>query len=358
MADETTHDEFDVPSSSGLDSAAPTSGPAPEPAASEPTAEPAVAPQPSPLSERLRREGLREIQGETTEQTFDRLTQHYEGKSKRFYADLKRQQEGHASELAAIRAYVEPLARAHFEQQQAARTAQLAAEIPEKGTPEYQEWLLEQVLLQDQERQEAQAQAAQEREQEAVRQQFAQIDEQGYQLVAQGLGQVDGNADPELVEAYGAMTRIAYNSAKAAFPGADEDDIIAFMDLAQKLDIRNWMMAGQNPAVAIKQRYNEMRGILGAQAPVQQQAQTQPVTQRPIEQPVAQPSPTAARVQAEAAAAAKRLPVTAAAPARPTPAGGLPDPSAFEDSDDYVEAVLAGVLGNERQRTQMHERFR
>jgi hypothetical protein len=380
MADESSSgdapvDDFDLPLSSSESGPAPSSSGEPssgQPASASPSAEPAAAPastppaQPSPLADTLRREGLREIPGETADQTYARLTRHLEGKSSRFYADLKASQQAHAEELRQIREYITPLAREHFNRVKAEKEAAAAAEIPDRDDPYYPTWLQEQTLLKLEEREvtaEEQAKiAAAQAEEQKVQEYYRYVDDTGYAALAHGLGQMPGsNPDPELVEAYTTLTNIGYESVLAQFPGATQDQVLEFIENAQHIDIRNWVEQGVDPREQIKERYRAMKarfvpsngnGSHAAaalpEAPAVPDAAT---SSHPAKPATPTPSPVAARIAEEAARSARLAPVTAGAPSRPSPAPSAPlDASAFEDEDDFVDAVLAGMVGTEQDR--------
>ncbi len=373
MADETEvpADDFDLPLSSSEGEAAPSSEPAGGAGAptgeSGETATPA-SPPPNPLAEQLRAEGLREVAGETADQTYQRLARHLKGKGDRFYAEMqsaKAEQAAHARGLAELRQVIEPLAREHFARQKAEQTAAMAAEIPDKVTDPmgYQIWLQEQILIRDEEDRQAEAvRAQQQREQAENAATFAelkQIDDAGYGALAFGLGTVPGSTpDPELVQDYRILTNIAYKAVAAKWPNSTEEERMEFLENAQQLDVRDWVLAGVDPRQGVKDRVRELREMLGVAA-VPANGNGHAAAAAPASVPAAAAaappktvSPTATQMQAEAAAAARRAPVTASVTARPAPAtsGPFPDASSFEDSDEYVEAVLDGLLGSELQR--------
>jgi hypothetical protein len=371
MADETEVpvDDFDLPLSSSEGESAPSSEPAGGTAPTGDPGDPAAAPAsppPNPLAEQLRAEGLREVAGETAEQTYQRLARHLKGKGDRFYAEMqsaKAEQAAHARGLAELRQVIEPLAREHFARQKAEQTAALAAEIPDKVADPmgYQIWLQEQILIRDEEARQAEAvRAQQEREQAESAATFAelqQIDGAGFDALAFGLGKAPGSTpDPELVRDYGILTNIAYKAVAAKWPNSTEEERLEFLENAQQLDVRDWVLAGVDPRQGVKDRVRELREMLGVAAvPANGNGHGAAAAPASVPAAAAPPktvSPTATQMQAEAAAAARRAPVTASVTARPAPAtsGPFPDASSFEDSDEYVEAVLDGLLGSELQR--------
>jgi hypothetical protein len=162
-------DPFDVPEVDSAGSGAPapsspepasvpaTSDPAaatatPDPAAASAAPAPASAP-PSPfgalppaLARRMSEAELRPIAGETADQAQDRLYDHLTRRTKAHYARQRQLEETHAQEIRGLRESLDPIIREHYRRQTEAQTAALAAQMPEKGTPEYAEWLLEENL--------------------------------------------------------------------------------------------------------------------------------------------------------------------------------------------------------------------
>lgn len=375
MADESTTaaapaDDFDIPApgigsdsggSGGGSGSAPASTPATPPSATPPAVPESSAPpaQPSPLSDFLRAERLPEIPGESPEQTQLRLNAHWQGKSQRFYKEMQAKQErvdalaaAHAEELRMIREAITPMAKDYYARARAEQTAAAAAEIPDRDSPEYSIWLSEQILLRDEQRQaDAEAAAASAREEaeaQRVFEYYQQVETAGYDALAAGI------QDPEFARDYNTLTQLAYADVVARWPNADPEDHVTFLEIAQRLDVRDWVERGIDPRAGIKERVQRLRSAFGQAAPAPQSAA------QPVQQPApAQPSPTATRMAQEAQDAARRAPVTAAMPSRPVQAAAnLPDPSAYESDDDYVEAVLAGILPPEEQRVAAYRKER
>lgn len=378
MADESTSaggpvDDFDVPApSSDGGSSTPSTPPAPtttpaafsggEPATPTPEQPAAPSTPATPLTEFLRAERLPEIPGETPEQTQLRLNAHWQGKSARFYREMQENQRRidtlaaqHAEELRMIREAITPMAKEFYNRARAAETAAAAAEVPDRDSPEYLVWLNEQILLRDEQRREDEIASAErareEAEQREVQQYYERIEGAGYDALAAGI------QDPAFAADYQTLTRLAYQDVVDRWPNADPEDHLTFLEIAQRLDIRDWVERGIDPREGIRARVQRLRASFAAAAPAPTPA---PAAAQPAQPPAApQPSPTATRIAQEAQDAARRAPVTAAMPSRPAPhMGSLPDPSNYESDDDYVEAVLAGVLPPEEQRVAAHRKER
>lgn len=380
MADESTSaggpvDDFDVPDLPLSSSETPSKPATPEPTTTpatfsggEPAGPTPEQPAPpstpaTPLTEFLRAERLPEIPGETPEQTQLRLNAHWQGKSARFYKEMQDNQRRidtlaaqHAEELRMIREAITPMAKEFYNRARAAETAAAAAEVPDRDSPEYQIWLSEQILLRDEQRREDEAAAAErareEAEQQQVQQYYERLEGVGYDALAAGI------QDPAFAADYQTLTRLAYQDVVDRWPNADPEDHLTFLEIAQRLDIRDWVERGIDPREGIRARVQRLRASFAAAAPAPTPA---PAAAQPAQQSQAQPqpSPTATRIAQEAQDAARRAPVTAAMPSRPAPhMGSLPDPSNYESDDDYVEAVLAGVLPPEEQRVAAHRKER
>jgi hypothetical protein len=390
MADEGTNptqadsgmDDFDLPltRTSSPDEGGPPAQDPNAPAQPAQTQDPAAASGlPAELWQAMREENLRVVPGETTEQAYARMTLHLNRKNGSYKKDLARERERNAQELAALRESLKPMLLDHWNRQRQEALELQAAQIPEKGTPEYQEWLLEEGLRRDEARRREDWEAAQARQRAEIEQQaqgeLAQIDAQGYDKIARGLGLpgFEGEADQEFAHAYDVYSNMAYDAATSYFPDAEPAQIHEFVALSQQLDIRRAEMNGVDYRDVLKGRLNGMISALEQMGLVQrvgkngQAAQPAPTNgngqgggqqPNPGARPGATPS-TMQRVSADAQAAQRRGPVAVASSGRPSSLPGqMPDADAFEDADDYVEAVLAGLLGNEEQRAAKHRKAR
>lgn len=315
---------------------------------------------PQDLEAQMRRAGLRVQPGETPDAARGRLFDTMHGWNQRLRNENERAlavQAQQAQATAELRDQLAPLIRSHWEQQQAAATAALAEQIPEPGTPEYAMWLQEENLrLLEEMRQETQQQkveSEQAEQERLIREEEARVDGYGLDVVARALGQVEGaQPDPEFTSAYTSLTRVALTALRQRFPNSSEAQIREFVAETQRQETRQFLIAGLNPVQAIKDRYKAYRdafvvnagGANGNGSVGSNGHQPQPTT-TPAPSPIG--SPNAQRIQAEAAAAARRGPVAAPVTSRPVAAGanGLPlDALDYESSDDYVEAVLAGLV--------------
>jgi hypothetical protein len=340
-----------------------------QPGASDPNA----SALPPDLTEALRREGLRPVPGETPTAAYSRLTHHLSGKSRDYGRQLREMRDQHAASLADLRAGLEPMLRDYYQNQRLRQLEEQEAQIPPKDSPEYQVWLQEQVLARLEAKEREEFERAQEMErlqgEQATQEQLAAIDATGYSRVAEGLGLVQGSQpDPEFAHAYDIFSNAAISAARGYFPEASDQQIQEFVALSQRLDIRRAEMNGVDIREVMKQRLNGMVEALVAAGIVQRSAKKELMTGesngtgtssgKPA--PTTTPQPTAAqRVAAEAAAGARRAPLATPSATRPTQLPGqLPDPANFEDDDAYVEAALAGILGNEEQRVAGHRKQR
>lgn len=333
---------------------------------------------PKPLLDALASEQLRLIPGETAEQGWTRLTTHLAAKGGRFYREMHEQQRRFNEQQAQWQAQVgefrtalEPIIREYHQRAHAAQTEQLAAQIPDRETDPaaYAAWISEQVLIRDMERDRLAAEnAEQARTAQAQAEQTAQIarvDSYGWSLLEEALGTPEAPGDPEVAQAYDVLTAMAMDSARLAYPNATEDQIAEFVGTSQQLEVRNWIANGYDPREVLRSKLRQWQAFAG-QAPQQPVAGQQMQAQQPVlpQQPVQQPhqplttSPTLARAQQDAAAAAQRSPLSTPALTRPAgQSGAVLDPGQIEDEDEYVEAVLNGLFTME-QRVAPHRRFR
>ncbi len=337
----------------------------PEQPPQPPPAAPAFPPD---LEAQMRRAGLRPNPGEAPETARTRLFDTMHGWNARLRIEAERATQAYNAQAAAVaelREQLAPVIRAHWEQEQARQTAALAEQIPEPGTPEYALWLQEENLheteqLREELRQKEanDAAAAQERQ---IREEEARVDGIGLDIVSCALGQVEGaEADPEFQNAYTSLTRVALTALRQRFPNMSEEKIRGFVAETQLRETREFLIAGLDPVQEIKGRYRAYRdafvvahggenGNGHQQQPSAQPAvPVAPAPQQPAPTSASAPigSPNARAIQAEAAAAARRGPVAAPVTSRPVgAANGLPlDALDYESSDDYVEAVLAGLV--------------
>jgi hypothetical protein len=315
---------------------------------------------------------LRPIAGETADQAQDRLYDHLTRRTKAHYARQRQLEETHAQEIRGLRESLDPIIREHYRRQTEAQTAALAAQMPEKGTPEYAEWLLEENLraqYEERERLEVERQTAEQQAQEAAHQeQVRAVDDWAYERVQEGLGLIPGaQADPEFATAYDVFTRMALHSARAYFPEASDDQLAEFVNLSQTIDFRKFASMGNDPREVLKGRLRELNRLLPAGAQTASngngQAGTVAVAVTPVSapavppMPATTPSPTAQRMMNESAASAARAPVAVPVATR---AGGMgtpfPDIDGLEE-DDYVMAALNNLVP-EDQRIAKHRKER
>lgn len=371
------HDDFDLPlssSESGPPSAGAGSDTTQQPATATPGTDTSAEPLPPDLTEALRRQGLRPVPGETPTAAYARLTHHLDGKSRDYGRQLREMRDQHASQLADLRAGLEPMLRDYYQNQRMRQLEEQEAQIPPKDSPEYQVWLNEQILsrMEAREREEWEQQQLQQQQQVDLKrqEQNATIEAAGYAKVAEGLGLVQGvQPDPEFSHAYDIFSSAAIASARGFWPNASDEQIQNFVALSQRLDIRRAEENGVDIRDVMKHRLNGMVDALEAAGIVQRANRTAAptgegaaasgngtgkLTQSPAPQPTA-----AQRVAAESAASARRAPLATPSATRPTQLPGqLPDPANFEDDDSYVEAALEGILGNEEQRVAPHRKQR
>lgn len=389
------HDDFDIElplsssvggqgqgagqgSGAGSQSQSPAAPPSDAAQAQPGASDPNTSALPPDLTEALRREGLRPVPGENATAAYARLTHHLSGKSRDYGRQLREMRDQHAASLADLRAGLEPMLRDYYQNQRLRQLEEQEAQIPPKDSPEYQVWLQEQVLARLEAKEREEFERAQEMErlqgEQATQEQLAAIDATGYSKVAEGLGLVQGSQpDPEFAHAYDIFSNAAVAAARGYFPEASDQQIQEFVALSQRLDIRRAEMNGVDIREVMKGRLNGMVEALVAAGIVQRAGRTATATGEGGGQPAqatanvsgngnsnSRPQPTAAqRVAAEAAAGARRAPLATPSATRPTQLPGqLPDPANFEDDDAYVEAALAGILGNEEQRVAGHRKQR
>lgn len=388
MADESTNtnqatssgvDDFDLPQETPAGPGGPTPAPATAqaPDQAQPADPAAASGLPADLWQSMREENLRVVPGETVDQAYARMNLHLSRKYGNYRKDLQRERERHSQELAALRESLRPMLIDHWNRQRQEQLELQAAQIPEKGTPEYQEWLLEEGLRRDEARRQEEFERAQARQRAEVEQQargeLAQIDASGYDKIARGLGLpgFEGEQDQQFAHAYDVYSNMAYDAATSYFPDAAPEQIHEFVALSQQLDIRRAEMNGVDYRDVLKGRLDGMIGALERMGLVQRVGGGAPangnghqaVAPAPIPTPApgasSRPVSTAQRVAADAQAAQRRGPVAVASSGRPSSLPGqMPDADAFEDSDEYVEAVLAGLLGTEEQRAAKHQKAR
>lgn len=366
------YDEFDAPleDSTAMPLAADTGGAI----ESGGTAESSANTLPLDLVKDLAREGLATIPGETEAAAARRLSSHLFGKSTAYYNDIRRlrqAEETHVRRFNELRTGLEPMLRDYHQRQRMAQVEEQAAQIPDKETDPtgYQIWLQEETIRRDDERRQQewqQAQDAQRNQADAEFQdQLAAIDNSGYTKVAEGLGLAQGSQpDPEFAHAYEVYSESAMAAAKSYFPDASDGQLQEFIGLSQQLDIRRAEMNGVDIREVMKGRLNGLveslvrRGLVTRAQAGQGQGQGQGGQQTPANKPAASAQTVAQRVQGNASAAARRAPSAVPTTTRPSPLPGqLPDASALEE-DDFVEAALAGLLGNEEQRAAPHRKSR
>lgn len=386
MADESTStnqatssgvDDFDLPQETPAGPGGPASAQAQATDQAQPADPAAASGLPADLWQSMREENLRVVPGETVDQAYARMNFHLNKKYGNYRKDLQRERERHTNELAALRESLRPMLIDHWNRQRQEQLELQAAQIPEKGTPEYQEWLLEEGLRRDEARRREDWEAAQARQRAEIEQQaqgeLAAIDASGYDKIARGLGLqgYEGEKDESFARAYDVYSGMAYDAATSYFPDAAPEQIHEFVALSQQLDIRRAEMNGVDYRDVLKGRLDGMIEALERMGLVQRvaangQAQTpaQAVAPAPAngnggraQAPL--PPSTIQRVAADAQAAQRRGPVAVASSGRPSSLPGqMPDADAFEDGDEYVEAVLAGLLGTEEQRAAKHQKAR
>lgn len=381
MADETQtaadsgggHDDFDLPLSDsnvngpGADSG--TAAPATTAAGTEPPApsqEPDFGGLPRDLYQAMREENLRVVQGETPEQAYARMNLHLGRKYGNYRKDLAKERDRHTNEIAALRESLRPILAEAYNRQRQEQLELQAAQIPEKGTPEYQEWLLEEGLRRDEARRQEEWDRAQAAERSQAEQaalgQLRELDASGYDKVAQGLGLVQGaEPDPVFRQAYELFSDMAFDAAQQYFPDGAPEQIHQFVALSQQVDVRRAEQNGVDIRDVMKERLDRMVDGLVRQGIVQRvtAGSGAPAAGVPAPAPVAPAPSTAQRVAQSAQAAQRRGPVAVPGSARPTNLPGqMPDMNAFEDAEDYVEAVLAGLLPGELERAAPHRKQR
>lgn len=378
------HDDFDLPLTSATDGGPGSPGGGP----GGPSADPAPEGEggstlPQDLAQALQREGLRPVPGETPEAAYGRLTYHLTRKNAEYGRNLARQRDTHAAQVAELREALGPILRDHYARERQQQFELQAAQIPDREMdPQgYQIWLQEEVLRRDEARRLEEYQRSTEAQQlqsaQWIQAQRDALDQAGFSKVAEGLGLVPGSEpDPDFQHAYDIYSLGAVETAKHLYPSATPEEIHEFVGLSFQWDIRQAETVGVDIRQAMKENFRQMidqlvqRGLVvraggqGQQPQQQQPAQgarpQQPQQGQPPARPAAQSQQTTAqRMQAEAAAAARRGPSAVPAATRPSGLPGqFPDPAAFNTDEDYVEAALAGILGDETQRTQAHRKDR
>ena len=390
-----THDDFDLPFDAP-DATPPATGAAAETPAPPPDATPTAPPAPgtgteygalpAPLAETLRSEGLKPVADETPEAAYARLSRHLTRKNQAYARDLAKLRDRQTQELAGLRQTIReqfgPIVQEHYERRRQEELELAAAQIPPKDTPEYQVWLQEELLRRDDARRQEEwerAQQAQRQEADAaVQDQIRAVDEVGYQRVAEGLGLLPGTqADPDFTHAYEVYSESAVSAARGYFPDASDEQIQEFIGLSQQLDIRRAELNGVDIREVWKGRLNAMidslvrRGLVTRAQGQAAKAEAAPAAApapgsngqgaRPAPVPAATappPATVAQRVTQDAAAAARRGPAAVPGSSRPTQLPGqLPNADELS-SEDYVDAVLAGIFGSEEQRVARHQKQR
>lgn len=334
------------------------------------------------LVQTIRKEGLELIPGETPTDAYARLNFHLTKKNAEYGKKMAKERNEHAAAVAQVREMFTPMLRDFYNRQRQEQVELQAAQIPERGTPEYQTWLLEEsIRREDTRRDEEWRRMEQQRVDEAnseVAQQLQAIDAQGYAKVSQALGdpRYGGQADPEFVAAYDVFSGHAVAAAQAYFPDAEPEKIHEFVALSQQLDIRRAEMNGVDFRDVLKNRFRSMIDALEQRGLVVRSGRnvagptpTAPVAapngraqnqgQQSLQRVQPAPPTTAQRVTADAQAAQRRGPAAVPSSGRPSQLPGqLPDPGQFESDEDYIEAALDGILGSESQRTAMHQKQR
>jgi len=379
MADEGTNptpdgvDDFDLPLTGATNDAPSAAGDQTQPPGTAATDPAAASGLPGELWQAMREENLRVVPGESVDQAYARMTLHLNRKNGSYKKDLARERERHGQELSALRESLRPMLIDHWNRQRQEQLELQAAQIPEKGTPEYQEWLLEEGIRRDEARRQEELNRAQARQRAEIEQQaqgeLAQVDAEGYDKIARGLGLpgYESEKDQEFAHAYDVYSSMAYEAAQSYFPDAAPAQIHEFVALSQQLDIRRAEMNGVDYRNVLKGRFGGMIDTLVNMGLVQRvgagangNGNGQGNRQQPNPNPNTRPVPsTAQRVAADAQAAQRRGPVAVASSSRPSSLPGqMPDAEAFEDGEDFVEAVLAGLLGTEEQRAAKHRKQR
>lgn len=369
-AQDSAVDDFDVPDS-GQDTGtqdASTAGSDPE--------------LPSDIRDALIHDGLPIIAGESELEASRRLSKHLIGKSsnyRRDTAEAKQAAREAAARVQELQANLRPLLMEHYNRTQQAQLEEQVAQIPPRDSPEYAVWLQEEMLRRDTARRQEEIRRGQQQQVEQanseIQAQRAAIDASGYQKVAEGLGLAPGSQqDPEFALAYEVLSNMAVDAAQSYYPNANEDEINEFIAVSQQLDIRQAEVAGRDIRDVWKGRVSNFVRMLESRGHVTRVGNGQQQTKAPANgsgngngnrnpngtfKPQAPAQTTAQRMQADAQAAQRRGPTAVPSSARPTQlAGSLPDPSAFESDEDYADAVMAGLLGNEEQRVAPNRRNR
>lgn len=380
MADETGNDsgdDFDVPFDEQAEgpepaSGAPDPGPGQEPAAGAKADDAAGSGFPPELAETLRRENLAIVPGETAIQAYARLNHHFMRRSARHYKELTETKRQNEASLHELRNELRPMLMDHARRHRQAQIEEAAAQIPPKDSPEYQVWLQEETLRRlDEKEQQEETRAEQAQRQAAERQRaeaLAEIDNRGLTKIVQGLG-LDGSApDPDFVQAYDYLGDSGFAAFREMYPNATDEEVQEAVGLSQRIDARIAEANGIDVRELYKRRMNRMidglvakglvtrSGAAGGNGSGSKSQST--VAQQPAKIQQAQQT-TAQRVTADAQAAARRAPAAVPSTTRASAAAGsLPDVDQFDNDEDFVEAALAGLLGNEEQRVAGHRRAR
>lgn len=332
---------------------------------------------PSDIRDALIHDGLPIIHGESELEASRRLSKHLIGKSttyRRDTAEAKQAAREAAARVQELQANLRPLLMEHYNRTQQAQLEEQVAQIPPRDSPEYAVWLQEEMLRRDTARRQEEIRRGQQQQVEQanseIQAQRAAIDASGYQKVAEGLGLAPGSQqDSEFSLAYEVLSNMAVDAARSYYPNASEDEINEFIAVSQQLDIRQAEVAGRDIRDVWKGRVSNFVRMLESRGHVtrvngQQQAQASAPgngNRNPdgTFKPQVPARTTAQRMQADAQAAQRRGPTAVPSSARSTQlAGSLPDPGAFESDEDYADAVMAGLLGNEEQRVAPNRRNR
>jgi len=334
---------------------APPIAEAPKPGVEPPKVEP---PKPAPTDAidpdtraLLAKNNLRAIPGETREQARDRLMAHYSGRATSHFHELQ----GLKDSIDRLQAWMTPMARAYYQQLQQQERESIIAQIPDKERdPQgYAIWLAERgVQMQvDRETREAQAQqqhaaaTAEQQQAEAVAEAIVAVDEEAIGILDKAIAE-----DAPTADAYATLTDAAIESARVSFPGATEEELHEFVELAQHLELRMMHANGVDIPAAIRDRAASMRRAFGAPAPeTPAPSAPAPVASAPANSiPQLVTSPTAERVAAQSAAQAARAVVTSAPPPTSAPTGlsGRPDIRNM-DEDEFVDAFLDGRINEQ-----------
>lgn len=372
-AQDSTVDDFDVPDS-GQDTGT-------QNASTDATQTDSGPELPSDIRDALIHDGLPIIQGESELEASRRLSKHLIGKSsnyRRDTAEAKQAAREAAARVQELQANLRPLLMEHYNRTQQAQLEEQVAQIPPRDSPEYAVWLQEEMLRRDTARRQEEIRRGQQQQvaqaNSEIQAQRAAIDASGYQKVAEGLGLAPGSQqDPEFTLAYEVLSNMAVDAARSYYPNANEDEINEFIAVSQQLDIRQAEVAGRDIRDVWKGRVSNFVRMLESRGHVTrvngQQQTTAPANgsgngngnrnANGTFKPQAPAQTTAQRMQADAQAAQRRGPTAVPSSARPTQlAGSLLDPSAFESDEDYADAVMAGLLGNEEQRVAPNRRNR